>query len=815
MSSQRKSRKKKKNRPLHEEISVVGPDKIQLLQGDLFGKKVALFLCGESHHDAIDVTRSNGRFLPKEGWVALSDQQLPVDHVAWACRLIKESKKLLPVAKAQDWAKEVVENDSSVEFGEFVLVWIEVEDSGRKGSRGKSYVCELRPQEDLERKAFFDENNDEQNDSDEEDIILNPDYWLHCDSNKEQRQQYPIEVRKWILGDDDCANNNDSVRPMKIFEWGDLDPEAFAINKRRLAKSDVSEAEFDIMINKRKEDRKRQNIWTFDDWFSHIRSKAGNAAIYLVAEATLPPWEVEVHRPPNTPEWRKELSALPQAVDCIRCVSEDSDCSTIDEHDVASDGVGGYADYFYRRFMSEMIEENKTMEEMRSTWFHCVDIRDLGCEGACHAKEVKEKWKELLTLEEWQDATGTGNKDVSKANHLETTDNTLSFQSMKMLNTEQRCYEEKVQNGELQSTEEESDSESESDGSDSCLEITFPSFEGFLGQSTDILYYSPHVRISYSPFLARVVRSLFNWEQFFPKLFFGGTISDAMQYLDLPSRGDHAYVRSPILKEWDAQSNTYIWKKRPECYEHISFPFFPYAFHLKAKGSNPPRTWSSQLHNNLLVSDDNRQRSFAEKVTEWTLRRIRYVSQDPKLHDDLKTGGDWFGGYLRAAHREIYDDIDHTDVAELLTRNKMPSQSGSRAYAIGNIEVPSCEDAFAEIVQRFDEVSGSTPGPPHPIEARTETLAKIIIDIWMLNLVDYCTLLKIGNLVAQTHSDEVVVVCYLGLAHTRTIADFLCNEAGFQKRGYYGKVSWEDDESRKIQLPSRLWNPAELFNSNT
>jgi len=793
--------------PLHKEASVVGPDSFQLLEGELFGKKVALILCGESHNDAIDVTRSGGRFLPREGWVELPNRHLPAEGCSWACRILNQTKKLQPLAKAQEWAKDLVENDTVVADGEIVLAWIEV-DSGRRGSRGKSYVLELRPCEDLQREAVTDDEEDE------EDQGINLDHWLHFDSGQDMREQYPLEISSWILKDatkEVESSEANVIRPLKLYEWGDLDPEAFAINKKRLTHEHVSASELDAMVNKRKEDRKRQNIWTFDDWFSHLKSNAGEASVHLVAEATVPPWEVELRRPLNTAESR-ETSTLPPAVDCLRCVSEDTGGSSIDDHDAASDGVGGYLDYLYRRFMSEMMQETQASELIKTAWFHCIDIRDLGCEGACHADAVKEKWKDLLTPEEWETATKSelegATVPIPQSEGRKEADNTLPFRPATLLSGEQQFYEEKLRNGELV-PDDESDDEFEDE---SDLEFTFPSFEGFFGQSTDFLYYSPHIQVSYSPFLAKAVRSSSNWDHFFSCLFFGGTIRDSMKYLDLPAKADHLYVRSPILKEWDAASNAYIWRERPEPDEHISFPFFPYGFHLKAKGSEPSRTWSSQLHNNLYASKDPLQKEFAESVTTWIIRGIKYLAEDPKLHDDAECGGEWFEGYLRAAHRDIYDDIDLSDPGELLKRNNMPSETGGRKHCIGKIKIPNCDDAFEEIVRRFENSPINATGLYNPIESRTETLAKIIIDIWMLKLVDFCALLKIGNIVAQEEStDKVIVVSYMGLSHTRTMADFFCNHSNFQKRGYFGKVAWEDDESRKIQLPSKLWNPSELF----
>jgi hypothetical protein len=56
--SKNKKRNGNKNKNDDKYPSVVGPDLFLLLQGRLFEKNVALILCGETHHDAIEITRN-------------------------------------------------------------------------------------------------------------------------------------------------------------------------------------------------------------------------------------------------------------------------------------------------------------------------------------------------------------------------------------------------------------------------------------------------------------------------------------------------------------------------------------------------------------------------------------------------------------------------------------------------------------------------------------------------------------------------------------------------------------------------------------
>ena len=53
-----KNRNGNKNKNNVKYPSVVGPDLFLLLQGRLFEKNVALIFCGETHHDAIEITRN-------------------------------------------------------------------------------------------------------------------------------------------------------------------------------------------------------------------------------------------------------------------------------------------------------------------------------------------------------------------------------------------------------------------------------------------------------------------------------------------------------------------------------------------------------------------------------------------------------------------------------------------------------------------------------------------------------------------------------------------------------------------------------------
>jgi len=697
------------------------------------------------------------------------------------------------------------------------------------------------------------------------------------------------EVRRNINNANASSTRMNTCR-YALFEYGDLDLVAHEFSKRRLGMTDteVTEIEHDHVVQSRKHMLKEEhNVWTFDDWFEHVRSGSAEAegvyegkgngqqrndnsndyAVHLVLEASVPPWEFEIHRPSinndgdvsgNDLENAAEHFRLHPAAESVRCLSEDSEASSEDEIDPTSDGIGSFIDFVYRRMMEVAMttkqkrlaaealgekkrkegidcDENNTDENNADDiqfanciehntdfdWFHCIDARDLGCEAACHAESLKEHWYKLLSQEERKILSNP--EDIQKdACPVDEKGSAMRFLPAYKLNPEWIELERLRSEGLLvrdEQEDEDDNNENELDGHGNSLEFTFPSFELFFGNNTDNLYYTPHVKMAYSPFLAHCVQSLDNWEAFFTDLFFGGTIPDALNRLNLretKSRG-HVHVRSPFLQQWNVESNSYEWKERDE-EDYITCPYFPFAFHLVAKGSSPPRTWSSQLFDNLHEFRDREghqqanRRKVALLIKSFVLDSIRRHMRDPKSSDDQECGGEWFVGFLRAVHREIYDDIDISNPAILLQKNRMKSLSGNRfaKHNIGKIKIPSAKDAFDEIVARFRE-QDNIPPTVNVVTPRVEVLGKILIDIWMSNLFDFSLLLKIVNVCSAETKDNVVVVCYVGSAHVKVVRNFFCGSLGFKTKAMVGKFTWDDNEAITLGLPSKLWNLSELF----
>jgi len=1025
MGRSKKSNKKRNNRKSKAEEksypSVVGPDLFLLLQGRLFddggatssyrnndknqsglsggGKNVSLILCGESHNDAVDVTRRSppGKFDPTEGWIRVFDslqsnagediytalpralfvssraqnsqstsastrsQQQPLPSIQnLALRFLfpvnGNRNKPVTLERAKELSAEFVGKYEIEEdmFGRnLFLLWISTTGNSGKTEKGEAFLLEIESEaqiDDPENEEQNNNNNNDDSDSDSDEESYNDWVFFTNDPSlynnpiqQENRLGVPELVERWMddvmmmVHDDDstAATIDDAIDDMinepdndvvgvedtnivegidengsapvlliqrrlmnsrlgryVLFEFGDLDSVAYNLLKRRLGMTDaeLTTNEYDDVIETRKRALKEQdNVWTFDDWFNHVKTegkKPGDLletncdateiidpAIHLVLEASVPPWEVELHRPRLTEDGNASASLakaedfrLHPATECIRCLSEDSEAPWEDECDPSNDGIGSYVDYIYRKMMAATMKsddkieneqavkeentdnggdgsndakksssatiQNTTIDDQQknstsnNSWLHCIDVRDLGCEAACHADSVKQQWYDLLSQDEQGILSNPKEVDNDPCPFNEKGD-AMRFLPAYKLNPELIELERLKSEG-LLVREEESDAEdgepvSEYDRDEELLEFTFPSFESFFGSNTDILYYNPNVKLAYSPFLFHCVQSLDSWKRFFTALFFGGTIPDALAMLNLRDENSRnsVHVRSPILQKWDAESNKYIWKERDEEECYITCPFFPFAFHLVAKGSSPPRTWSSQLFTNLHDADGegeidhanpNSRRGVALAIKSWILDSIHRHMEDPKASDDKECGGEWFAAYLRAAHRDISDDIDNSDAAVLLQKNYMKSISGGRLknHNIGKIRIPSARDAFEEIRARFSGRE-SLPPPENVVTPRVEVLSKILIDIWVSNLFDFSLLLKIASICAIESSENVVIVCYVGAAHARAASDFFSNKLGFKKKEQVGKFTWGEDELQTLDLPSKLWNFSELF----
>ena len=218
---------------------------------------------------------------------------------------------------------------------------------------------------------------------------------------------------------------------------------------------------------------------------------------------------------------------------------------------------------------------------------------------------------------------------------------------------------------------------------------------------------------------------------------------------------------------------------------------------------------------------------FATSVLDYILTRIRSFGSAPKQNDDKNGGGEWFANYLRAVHRDIYDDIDHSDAAKLLSAGKVSSLSHPRRkHDLSRIVVPGAARAF-------DKIREVVTRPSSRQKEEAEVLAKILIDTGMCALVDFCTLLKIGGAAFGSGgvaggaggSDEangsefgagstrpLVVVAYMGQVHTSAVAAFFRGHMGFTKVREAGCEAGRPTGGRGgLALPEEFWDPASVF----
>lgn len=794
---------------------IVGPDYIQLLTGTLSSKAVSIILCGESHEDAIDVTRSNGGKV-MEGWISTNVVDLVAEMVGKAgamyggsneirirCGICKRKDKILPLGKAREWATGIVDDEiDCIDHGnELALLWVPSRDTG--GSKGRSFVVELFLEEMETDDNQHDDNTSNGGSAMKEDksranlptdVVGLLDHMMDICNTLQGAKSLAHAVEEIELPADKVKSTDSAV----LLQWADLDSEARSLNLRRLLDEDIATSEHDKLISDRKKKRREEeNIWTWDDWLIDVKStlqQQGNDApsLQVVLEASIPPWEVELCRD-------FELDFQPStAANCIRCLSEDSEESDLDVNDASADGFGSYVDYIYRRLMERQAHDSQ------SNYLHCVDSRDLGCEHACVAESLHNDWMDLLDPEEKKKLLGS-RPDASHAHHRDgrwLPDWEHSPEEMEL---------DRLREAGILKDDGKSESDDEADGEVSL--ITFPSFEGFFGQNSDILYYSPHCKVAYGPFLGQCVASYEKWHQFFSCLFLGGSVSEALSVIDMSeSKRSYLHVRSPIMKAWNGATGEYEWHKRSNEEHDLTFPMLPVKCFLKARGSNPARTWSSHLFALLEQDGSEELRELAVAAREWVLGDIKTHCTDPKHSDDEIGGGEWFLSYLREAFRDIYDDIDHTDPTALLHKKYAAGESCGtlKKHKIGEITIPSCSDGFQRILDempRLDTAEGKIV-----LGREAEVMAKILIDIYVSKLVDFSTALKIAQVISREPKDKVVVICYMGSVHTRAVGDFFCSsKLGFKKKVFAGKQDWGEEEAKILHLPAELWSLNQLF----
>lgn len=336
-----------------------------------------------------------------------------------------------------------------------------------------------------------------------------------------------------------------------------------------------------------------------------------------------------------------------------------------------------------------------------------------------------------------------------------------------------------------------------------------PSWEAFLGGAADLLYYAPHVRADYTPFLVGCVGSSGALRRFHDALYFS-TVPRALAELRIDEETrPMSRVRSLIYRPSSGAGAPAPPSRRPmahcsSCRPPLPTRAAPIDRYLKARGRHPPRTWVSGIAAQLETAGAG---ELVAATRAWYRASVDRLLADPKGAD---LEGDNFAAWLRACHPEIYADIDTSDPSQLAKQRWAQSRGNSRhRYKLNEIKIPSAEAAFEELVasRRADPIASS---------AREQVLSKILIDAFQLRLVDVSMVMKTASIAGKApHNAKVVVVLYAGADHSRSVAQFWRTRgftaSGLPNRGMVGKEHYRNSESRCLTFPPYLHDLGLLF----
>ncbi|CAE7884695.1 unc-104, partial [Symbiodinium sp. KB8] len=673
-------------------LKLCGPSKIQVLRGQLRGRKVALICCSEAHEDAIDITRKDGIVDKYEDWIQLAGADASGFNIANAWK----SKVGVSLEKAKQWAEETLDEAEESE---------EDDSDSETESEEKD---DLTPENKVEKDGAI--------------LVFNAD-----GGKKKGKGSAYIFLR----GTE--RHPRYALPPSCVaFEWGDLDEEARHFCRRRKDGQDMPVDELDALLERRKAQRRTEGLEIFDDWLvRHIESS--NIPIEVVLEAPIPADEVELHIEEGVP-------SAPLAHQSLRRLELDSDSDSEDENDGGSDA---YIDYLRRRLQSILPRER----------LHCMDPRELG-EGS-EDLDLRESFRRLRVDPLMKDAE---EEELSKAAPRATQDSTRP--------------------------------------------PALPSFESFFGAAADLLYYHPEVKADYAPFLARCVKSPEKLRSFFDRLFFG-TVQEACEELQLDEQTRPlARIRSLAYEE----SPGATLQRRPHERPPIAVKALPVDCYLKAGGSSPPRTWVSGLAERVARAGGE---AFVSAAQAAYGIQVEQLLADPKNADE---DGDYFEAWLREVFPDIYADVDSSDPAELRKLDFAPSEkrpnSKKHRHKLKDITIPSFADAFAEL-ERFD--------PDERISTRRErVLAKILIDAFLLCIVDVAAVLRTAEAILKAPEEsQLILVLYAGGTHIQHQVKFW-QAQGFSSKalpnkGVLGQDDYEEFEPRGLDVPACLRDLAQLF----
>eukprot|EP00435_Cladocopium_sp_Y103_P048105 s2099_g14.t1 len=173
---------------------------------------------------------------------------------------------------------------------------------------------------------------------------------------------------------------------------------------------------------------------------------------------------------------------------------------------------------------------------------------------------------------------------------------------------------------------------------------------------------------------------------------------------------------------------------------------------LVASKSESPRTWVSGLAQRVQALGGGHLVTCAQMAYQM---QVKELLADPKYADE---DGDYFEAWLRECHPKIYEDIDVSDPAELLKNIVASESTPKRKHKLGDIRIPNVQEAFEELM-RFD--------PEQRRSSRRErVMANILVDVYMLCIVDVALALLTAEAILRTQGRAVIVV-YAGADHIR------------------------------------------------
>eukprot|EP00930_Biecheleria_cincta_P081040 TRINITY_DN6963_c0_g1_i1.p1 TRINITY_DN6963_c0_g1~~TRINITY_DN6963_c0_g1_i1.p1 ORF type:complete len:815 (-),score=109.46 TRINITY_DN6963_c0_g1_i1:232-2676(-) len=705
-------------------LKVCGPNSIQTLRGNLLGRNLALVLCGESHLEAMDLTRERGIVLPKHAWYPHDDSMhLNVGHV-----IATHEKITLKRAKA--WGATLLEADANCSeqiLTDSVLAMIFEWDGDGKEPKGRAE--------------------------------------LYCPGKQSRRLCQDVSHR-W--SPPECST---------CFVWSDLDAEARSFANRRKIGVEISQHEHDETVARRKLALRAQGIELLDDWLIRHATRYGDpdkgaeCHVDVLLEAPLKACEVELHEERN-------VQPTPKTHKCIQSIENDSDSDSgnPDTHEnlgsVSADphkhkfywivnSSACFLDYLSRRLSKELPHDK----------FWPIDPRELG------DPDDEEMWTQFQSMVK---TPPPGDLELDEFKKL--------MPSMPVWPSSK-------------SARKRADMPS------------LPSWEAFFGAASENLYYTPGTKVDYVPFLTRLASGFDEdgpadvLRGFFQDLFFG-TVPSAIARLRLdPESRSLMRVRSMIQRLPQNAKHPEITRPRVNARHLIPVPSAPVDRYLKAKGSNPPRTWISGMVHRV---EEAGGREVVAAARCWYTNAVETLLQDPKFGDQE---GDYFIAFLRECHRKIYDDIDISRPELLLAMDRIPSlrdpTNPKKSHDVTRISIPRFDVAASEVMN-FDPTLGA------PSSRRQRVMAKIIIDAFLLRMVDLSAILRvIERTLASPGGSHVVVILYAGGDHTRMVGQFFQSQGfthkGLPKKGLVGKEDWLDTESRALTLPSYLQDFREMF----